>query len=475
MVSKTANPPKLRNGHGRTATVLLSGAETSKINNWHAVSLPDGQLPDTKPNPDSRGGKALFSGCYIGGMVSWHDCLVGILLAFLIMRLLSSSVCRAADAGNDLIWVRIGFLETLPLKDYYQKAIASLALESLLTILGVDPVLIKGAESLNTEFFGWDMKLSRPDLIVRLNDGSILIIEFQSTANDHDLFRFQRYVMLVAEKILKQTKGLKTIPRIEVIVVYPATIGDHPHPHYPYEAHDARDCVTVTLTQVFLEYLFGMNETADKFQDILDTCDGNGVLSLSQIEMTEFFLSALGTTPEDHSKALEVTEKYLTVGRNLAEKARDPSILFMTICGVMAHKNIANPATIYKFMEGLLNMNFDDVKFMDGWTGGKYSLAINNNKLLTEMNFALTERNAALVEEKATAVAEFQAEKADWQAEKADWQAEKADWQAEKATLASIAVRSLHAENKSTEEISETLNLEEAEVLRILKSNGNGR
>lgn len=88
-------------------------------------------------------------------------------------------------------------------------------------------------------------------------------------------------------------------------------------------------------------------------------------------------------------------------------------------------------------------MVFDDVKFMDGWTGGKYSLVINQNKLLTERNAALENENAAL--------------------------------EKEIAALKTAAILDLSAINRSPEEISRAMKVEKSEVLRILEKHVNGR
>jgi uncharacterized membrane protein len=116
----------------------------------------------------------------------------------------------------------------------------------------------------------------------------------------------------------------------------------------------------------------------------------------------------------------------------------------------MARRNVSKLETIYKFLEVALNMDFNNAKFFDEFTNGQYS---------KDMEAFATEKAAALEAEKAAAV----------EAEKA------AAVEAEMAAVITIAVMALYAENKSPKEISLTLKLEEAEVLRILKNNGNGK
>jgi hypothetical protein len=144
-------------------------------------------------------------------------------------------------------------------------------------------------------------------------------------------------------------------------------------------------------------------------------------------------LSAQWNIPKDPLKALKAIEDYLDAGRYMAEKTGAPHILFITICGVLALKNITADDIISNFMEGLYKMAISVTMFFDAWTNGQYSKDM-------EVNAALEAENAAL--------------------------------EAENAALVPIAVRALYAENKSPAEISETLNLEEEEVLRILKGNG---
>ncbi|MDR1036875.1 MAG: hypothetical protein LBT40_09945 [Deltaproteobacteria bacterium] len=391
-------------------------------------------------------GKLWFFAVNIGRILSL---LVIILTFFLVTRVLCSSVCWAASGKLDMIRERIHYLKSVPLKDRHQKLIAILDLASFLAFIGVDPKLIPGARLYSTELIDWNsMGLKRPDLIVELKDCSFLIIEFQSTADNRDIFRFASYHDLLAEQLMTRFKRFKLIPPIRVIVVYPATIRFRPSASYPHKdmSRAAQDCSSFTITQIFLADLLDIEDIVKKVRAALKKWDSKGALPLSKLELTKWFLASLGKTPDDPLKALEAIEEYLRTGRYMAKKARDPRLLFRTICGVLARRKFAAENIIFKFMEVLFKMGFSDAVFMDAWTNGKYTQDMEA-KAAAEAKFATAEAKLAAAE-------------------------------AEKAALRTtvvLSVLALHDNNKSVEEISSTLKLKKAEVLRILKKNSNGR
>jgi hypothetical protein len=64
--------------------------------------------------------------------------------------------------------------------------------------LGVPPDNVEGAVPLNTELIRPNLGVSRPDCVFELADGSIHVIEFQSTARYIDVVRFAVYLALLA-------------------------------------------------------------------------------------------------------------------------------------------------------------------------------------------------------------------------------------------------------------------------------------
>ncbi|MDR1038555.1 MAG: hypothetical protein LBR80_00010 [Deltaproteobacteria bacterium] len=89
-------------------------------------------------------------------------------------------------------------------KDGFLKYLADRDFRSFLLFLGKPPQLVEGAVQLKTELTGLGMGIRRPDRLYRSGDGSFLILEFQSTADDLDIFRFLVCSAMLAAEYKKE-------------------------------------------------------------------------------------------------------------------------------------------------------------------------------------------------------------------------------------------------------------------------------
>jgi hypothetical protein len=97
-------------------------------------------------------------------------------------------------------------------KGSFLKRLADRDRHPFLLFLGIPPArLVEGSVQLKTEPAGRDRKIRRPDRVYRSGDGSILVIEFQSTADDIDLYRFPKYTFMLAVEHSERNKFVRSM------------------------------------------------------------------------------------------------------------------------------------------------------------------------------------------------------------------------------------------------------------------------
>ncbi|MDR1038685.1 MAG: hypothetical protein LBR80_00670 [Deltaproteobacteria bacterium] len=121
-------------------------------------------------------------------------------------------------------------------------------LRPVLRFLGVPPDKVEGAVPLNAEPIRPNLGISRPDCVFTLADGSIHVIEFQSTARYIDIVRFAVYLALLAFE--HSTEAGRCV-LVSITVVRSAGIGKRPQRCYPADLPQGAGFLQPKLNQIF--------------------------------------------------------------------------------------------------------------------------------------------------------------------------------------------------------------------------------
>ncbi|MDR1167090.1 MAG: hypothetical protein LBO66_14710, partial [Deltaproteobacteria bacterium] len=215
-------------------------------------------------------------------------------------------------------------------KDEFQKYLIRTEEKSLFKYLAAKRESTKGATPINVELTAPTVAIRRPDYVFRMGDGSLWVIEFQSTARNLDIVRFLEYATLLASQY-SNNKGLAPV---KVTVVYAASVRGRPWQFYPSESLMGAKSLNFTLDQIFLKDQIDMTKLVRELNAEIDGHElGVGKFTLSERRRAEFFLAPLGKIPRD---PMPLFKEYLDLAVKLAQMANDPKILAMAFYGVQA-------------------------------------------------------------------------------------------------------------------------------------------
>ncbi|MDR1313292.1 MAG: hypothetical protein LBQ12_06240 [Deltaproteobacteria bacterium] len=333
-----------------------------------------------------------------------------------------------------------------------QKYILDSNLDAALELLGFPPGVAEACVQLSAELIRPNVAVRRPDYVLLMPDGTILIIEFQSSADVLDVVRFLEYASLAA---VKYSKELKRLVPVSVIVIYTADVDEERLKlSFPGEGGNGRDAsggkknygtlsfeaIPVCLGKVIdAAKLLNEPKLLDADWDPnagLDLDLGKGTVHLTLnalLGMLYFAPLALDRGPH-----LELGKKYFEVGRSISEKTGDKGI-FRTMAISALSRRFASEQDINSLLKELTDMGTITAEAADILSGGVIS------------------RYREQLEAK------------DEQLEAKDEQLKQLEAQREQfANSIAKAVRRLNAEKKSPEEIGEFFNLSIKEVYRIL-------
>jgi hypothetical protein len=310
--------------------------------------------------------------------------------------------------------------------------------------LGVPPDNVEGAVPLNTELIRPNLGISRPDCVFKLADGSIHVIEFQSTARYIDVVRFAVYLALLAFE--HSTEAGRCVP-VSITVVYSGGIGKRPQRCYPDDLPRGAGFLQLKLNQIVLDKRIDMAKVVRKVRD----ANESGTV-LSQDQLVELLFAPLGRVPVD---PVPTTEEYFNQMRILSEKTRNPNILTMAYLGVSARGGIATAEMMKGFQEVLIKMGANVYQLADDLTLGEFSKvkAENASKDVTIKSQDVTIKSQAGKLKSQDVTIKSQAQEIE-------------DLKTAKAVLA------MRTKNMSPEEIALKQDLRLSEVHRILDAEG---
>jgi hypothetical protein len=290
----------------------------------------------------------------------------------------------------------------------------------------------------------------------------IIVIEFQSKAEDFDIVRFMDCGYLLAVKHSREEHSY--IP-VTVKTVYSASAG--------LQARDffAEDCsIGFKLEQHFLLQKDALTRALSEFGERIRNWaplpdNGPGSphkLPLDGIEIAGAYLIPLRLPRAESDE--NVTE-FLGMWKDLAVKAGEPRMLAKMVGGFVAAKT-ASENVLESFKKETLDMGYDYKIFINEMTNGDYFKSLDELKAVADAANARADAAAAVaVREVAEAKAEAKAE-AEARAE-AEAKA-KAEADAKVETILNAMARVLDSVGKSPEEIGAMLALSPDEVHRIL-------
>ncbi|MDR1041911.1 MAG: hypothetical protein LBR80_17450 [Deltaproteobacteria bacterium] len=367
--------------------------------------------------------------------------LFAILIAVLEPVLSPCRVSRADDGGANRRGAGKGAGSHPHGKDIFLKFLAYTDHPSLMRALNIPSHFIEGSVPLNTEVPILGKSLRRLDCAFLTRDKSILIIEFQATANHRDIIRFLEYAAALA---VKYSKEFGRFVPVYVTVVYLGGVKKLPRRSYQVGTPLLDGHLQLTINQIRLADLLDMAKVVEEASSeiegwVPDAGDG----SLPPW-FTRLLLSVFGRVPDDPGPTVK---KYLGLGHDMSKKTGNSRILLYMLHAVTARDDIADPGVIEQFLEVLETMGYDNFQIADTLSHGTLSKFQEEVKSLKG---ALKSRDGTVKSLKGTVKSR----------------------DAEIAGLKNAAVMAMHAENKSPEEIGSKLKLKMSEVYRILESNG---
>jgi hypothetical protein len=344
-------------------------------------------------------------------------------------------VCRADDGGG-----ATGHEAAPPPqgKDRHLKSLIDRYPVAVLMFLGLPFDIATGARDISKELFSLSFRIRRPDCVFLLADGSILVIEFQSTADPSDALRFFLYASILA---LKYSEVSGKPVRVRVMTVYAADVKGPVQCRFP-DAHSAEGdgYLVMKPAQVFLPERIDMLRAARNFDALMEARKpGDGKLNLDSPAFGELMLAPHGSIP---GKAAETALEYLGTGLKLAKISDDPSILGSMLFGIAARGIILSEDVTESYWKELNEMNPETAcSLFDKISNGAYS--------------ALQAKLESLATEKESLATELESQATELNMLRAD------------------AVLRRRAEGMTPEDISAELKLDLSDVNRILGGNGN--
>jgi predicted HTH domain antitoxin len=334
---------------------------------------------------------------------------------------------------------------------------------------GLNPDLIKNPTRLPAELTNFRaLSIKRPDCVLRLDDGSILIIEFQSAAKDSDLFRFYSYG---AAMTLQHTEEYPC-DRVRILVVFASEVTKRLPSRYPNESAKDRDCVGSDIKYVYLGEENGLDEHPEKLWPIIkDWKPGMPAPALPRYGVGDVFFAMMGGTKnKDLDSQVRI---FLAMARKLSQITENADIIGVASFCALARRVPLTQEEKNQCREDFRNMKLDEVFVADIVTDGKFSFLQKENETLSAENKSKDGAIETLFAEnksKDGTIETLSAEKETLSAENKSKDGTIETLVTEREDLRrTINVLALLAENKSVGEISEILEISPSEVAKILE------
>jgi hypothetical protein len=417
-------------------------------------------------------------------------------------------------------------VEKGPTQDHYLRYAVVLYPGLVLQFIGYPPGLAEGSVRLDTDLHvPGNLKIKIPDCVLRLDDGSRIIIEileFQSTARDADAWRFYLYALLAALKYLDEEKPVQ----VKLTCVYSYSIGERtPQGSYP-SGEDTEKGLKLVVNQLFLRDLDVAATVVfvwREYEKIQEEKGPSAELPGWMIGMLLFVILGLrGEFKDVHldlgklpPETRGIVESYLTLGFEISKTPKYKHV-FMLMVYAARTRGVFNAAMLGPYRKELkMVLNAEMKEFLDQVSDGEYMRAMNGlaafetAKSQAEQFKSQAEQFKSQAEQFKSQAEQFksQAEQfksqlqlkdseaeqfksqlqlKDSEAEQFKSQAEQFKSQAEQfksqlqlkdsktAEMTRRLVLMLRRDNKSPEEICAEVNIDISEVTRILKGNGGG-
>ncbi|MDR1166962.1 MAG: hypothetical protein LBO66_14040 [Deltaproteobacteria bacterium] len=305
---------------------------------------------------------------------------------------------------------------------------------------------------LNPEYALSDMTIRRGDFAVKLADGSILAFEFQSSAEDFDVFRFFIY----GAETVRRNSDKNIFARVRVIAVYSANVTGSPLRRFPSEAPEDSKFMGLMVEQILLRKLFYMAEFVKKHRAKIEAWEPEmGDFILPEVDIAKMILATQAGIEKESFE--ELSDVFLNLAIKLSRITKNYDIVMMVLIGCHARGGPLAKKASQIIEKEKKNMDPGFIDFADMITDGNYSL--------------LQKERETLVAENETLAAESKSKDGTIET----LAAENEDMRKTSAVRARRAVLALRADNKGVEEISEILSLSLAEVGQILDSVGGNK
>jgi hypothetical protein len=283
-------------------------------------------------------------------------------------------------------------------KDSFQKYVLDRNLAAALESLGFGPDDAARAEVLTVEVARPNVSSRRPDYVLKMPNGSILVIEFQSTWNRFILVRFLEYASLLS--VSYSLKWKKFVP-VTTMVVFPAGIKresvDLSFPGKTEEdgpAGEMNDGPAKTLKlpvngslrfDLLPVFLAEHIDVPNFIQELWNPQTGLNTDAYPDLRPPNALLGKAYLLPIAAGPvvSLEFVKNYLGLGLAMALKASDPDILLTMIFGALTLDTAATDTSdsavadvFANFLEELstMGLDFNETKMADRITGGKFSM-----------------------------------------------------------------------------------------------------
>jgi hypothetical protein len=250
-------------------------------------------------------------------------------------------------------------------KDALQKFIFNEHIAAALELFGFPHSVAVAAKQLNIELIRPNVAVRRSDFVLEMPDGSILVIEFQSSADVNDVIRFLDYASSAAVKYSKFSKELNGFAPVSVMVIYTADVDEKVLKlSFPFEPSNIQDApgeredsqggpggkvnsgsLHFAVTPVFLGQHIDAAKLLNEPALLDEEWDPNTGLDLElggrAVHLTlNALLGMLYFVPLalDRGPHLELGAKYFAVGSSISKKTGNAKIFQTMIISALSRK-----------------------------------------------------------------------------------------------------------------------------------------
>jgi hypothetical protein len=401
-------------------------------------------------------------------------------LKTLLLRLFTSSVCRADDGQDDNSDGKKGPKRYPHLFDYFQKLLKNHYPHLLLRFIGYDSEIANNAKQLDSVLTAPLIEMKLVDCLFQLGDDSLEMFEFQSTWEAGDLHRFFKSALWVADSHWNDDEDL--CPSVGVTIILRGDIVRPPEwssPtkrqrwYYPGGKFEGKGTLNFFVRLFYLNECDGIDKIVKKRWPEFERFEKEGgEFPLTKDEIFEFLLASLVMAPNVSSAD---AEKFLTMGRVISQKFNDWKILHLMLFGVKTLGDIITPNLFAIFKKELIDMGADEIEILDFMSDGRYSANMKELESKTSENSYLLSELQSKTSENSYLLSKLESKTSENSYLLSELESKTSEFESKTSGLLDVisrAVLALHSDGKNPEEISERINLALEEVIGVLRENG---